>query len=90
MLDIKRVFNDEVTGWKRNIEFTYNGETYGLLLSWDEDYGFEDVIWNKDGNMISRPDWVKDYMSNSLDDEEEKGIFSFLYDLDALTYGVKA
>jgi hypothetical protein len=82
MIEIGKVFNNEVTGWKRNIEFTYEGKTYGLLLSWDEDYGFDDVVWNENGNVIKRPDWVNDYYSKNIG---ETGYYSLCFDLDDLT-----
>jgi hypothetical protein len=90
-LTIDRVTNEEITGWNRNIEFTYNGEGYSVLLNWDTDYGYTIFNWtNNMGHQIAPPSWVKDYKSNDPDFQDEDSHFAFHSDLDRLTNEVNA
>jgi hypothetical protein len=83
-LTIDRITNEEITGWNKNIEFTYNGEGYSVLLNWDTDYGYTIFNWtNNMGHQIAPPEWSKEYKSKSL--ENEIGVFGLCFDLDNIS-----
>ena len=56
----------EETGWKRVINFTYEGNEYESLLFWDEFQGYE-LIWrSENGEFISKkPKWAYDWDENA-------------------------
>jgi hypothetical protein len=90
-LTIDRMTNEEITGWNKNIEFTYNGEGYSVLLNWDTDYGYTIFNWtNNMGHQIAPPSWVNDYKSDDEGLEGEDSHFMFWSDLDRLTNEVNA
>ena len=85
-LQIKETSTDEVTGWVRYIEFSYDNKDYSVKLHWDAYDGYDIYSWNNiDGNWeVSAPDWVHNYKSKSLGDNE-KGFFALCFDLDELS-----
>lgn len=90
-LKIDEVFNEEVTGWNKNIKFTYNSEGYSVLLNWDADYGYTIFNWtNNMGHQIAPPEWSKEYKSNDPDFEDEDSHFALCSDLDRLGNEVNA
>jgi hypothetical protein len=90
-LQIKEVSTDEVTGWVRYIEFSYDNKDYSVKLHWDAYDGYDIYSWNNiDGNSeVSAPDWVQNYKSKSLGDDEN-GFFALCFDLDNLSESVSA
>lgn len=97
MLEIKQMFNDEITGWKRNVEFIYQNKTYNVLISWSEDYGYNflwfkgnynDESYSSDYDFYLEPEWVKNYVS--IFNEDLKGSYALFYDLDDLTQKMSA
>ena len=90
-LQIDRVYNEEVTGWNKNINFTYNGEGYCVLLNWDTDYGYTIFNWaNNLGHQIAPPSWIDNYKSDDESLEGEDSHFALWSDLDRLTNEVNA
>jgi hypothetical protein len=93
-LTIDRMTNEEITGWNKNIEFTYNGEGYSVLLNWDTDYGYTIFNWtNNMGHQIAPPEWSKEYKSDDPDSDYldgEDSHFALCSDLDKLTNEVNA
>ena len=84
-IQIDRITNEEITGWNKNIEFTYDGEGYSVLLNWDTDYGYTIFNWSVNGDFIATPDWVESY--KSVDPTSiEKGFFALCTDLDNISY----
>ena len=91
ILQIDRVYNEEVTGWNKNINFTYNGEGYCVLLNWDTDYGYTIFNWANDlGHQIAPPSWIDNYKSDDESLEGEDSHFMLWSDLDRLTNEVNA
>lgn len=90
-IQIKETSTDEVTGWVRYIEFSYDNKDYSVKLHWDAYDGYDIYSWNNiDGNSeVSAPDWVHNYKSKSLGDDE-KGFFALCFDLDNLSESVSA
>jgi len=87
-IEVTGLFNNQVSGWKRNIDFTYNGDTYGVLLECDEHNGYDLNYWEVNGeHTYKQPDWVKDYRSVNL--EGESGLFALCFDLDDMTCDMK-
>ena len=66
----------EETGWKRRLDFQYEGNDYQLTLFWDEFNGYE-IFWRVPDKT---PDWVVEW-----DSEAHEGM-SFEHYLDELTY----
>ena len=66
----------EETGWKRRLDFQYEGNDYQLTLFWDEFNGYE-IFWRVPDKT---PDWVAEW-----DSEAHEGM-SFEHYLDELTY----
>ena len=89
-IQVKQVSNDEITGWERYIEFSYDNKDYSVSLHWDAYDGYDIYSWNNiDGNSeLSAPDWVKDYKSKSLNGNEN-GFFALCFDLDDISYEIK-
>jgi hypothetical protein len=90
-LKIDEVFNEEVTGWNKNIKFTYNSEGYSVLLNWDADYGYTIFNWtNNMGHQIAPPEWSKEYKSDDEYLNMDHPYFALCSDLDRLTNEVNA
>lgn len=64
----------DVTSYDKNIEFTYNGETYEVILHWDNQQGYE-LMWVT--YVEQTPQWAEDYYDETGEDLE--------YALDVLT-----
>ena len=75
--------SEESTGWKRWINFTYEGKTYEATLFWDLD-GYELFFNSEDGvaynGMYDMPEWAKEW-----DEVNDSGLILSHY-LDDLTY----
>lgn len=79
----------EITGWKRYISFTYDGNQYEAILHWDSD-GYELFFTSENGvayqGLWNMPDWAENW-----DETKHDGQYLNWY-LDDLTFemeGVK-
>ena len=73
MLNIKGV-SQEVTAYKKRLDFEYEGKSYGVVLQWDEHEGYD--LWFKSESVT--PEWAIEW------DEELHGA-SLEYILDELS-----
>ena len=71
----------EETGWKRVINFTYDGNKYEVLLFWDEFQGYE-IIWRWRNETLNNkaPEWASEW------DEDAHDGMTLEHYLDDLTY----
>ena len=71
----------EETGWKRRLDFQYEGNDYQLTLYWSEFDGY-DIVWRfcNSKQIIHTPTWVVEWDSEAHQD------MSFEHYLDELTY----
>ena len=71
----------EETGWKRRLDFQYEGNDYQLTLYWCEFDGY-DIVWRfcNAKQIIHTPAWVVEWDSEAHQD------MSFEHYLDDLTY----
>jgi hypothetical protein len=69
----------EDTAWDKRITFTYEGETYSVLLHWDSYDGY-DLNFLDGRRFISSPDWAIEWEEN-----QQYGAESLEYTLDSLT-----
>jgi hypothetical protein len=78
-IEIKSVTKDE-TAYDKYVQFTYEGESYSVLLHWDKYEGYEITFTelNKVYQWIDDPEWAINWEDNN--DNE-----SLAYVLDNLT-----
>jgi hypothetical protein len=78
MIEIKSITKEE-TSYDKYVQFTYEGESYSVLLHWDKWDGFDLTFTELDRtrNWIDAPDWAITWDENN---EESLG-----YTLDQLT-----
>ena len=65
----------ENTAWDKRITFTHEGETYEVLLHWDNNDGYSLYFFDQ----VS-PDWADEW-----EDNQQYGAESLEYVLDSLT-----
>ena len=77
-IEIKGITKEE-TAYDKYVQFTYEGESYSVLLHWDKWDGFDLTFTELDStrNWIDAPDWAITWDENN---EESLG-----YTLECLT-----
>jgi hypothetical protein len=72
---------NETTGWKRRINFQYEGKDYEAILFWNEFDGYELYWKNDEGYMGGKtPEWAINW------DEDMSEGYSLEHWLDELTF----
>jgi hypothetical protein len=78
--------SEEITGWKRYISFTYEGNQYEATLYWDSE-GYELIFKSENGvaykGFYDMPQWAENW-----DEENESGLILSHY-LDDLTHDLE-
>jgi hypothetical protein len=72
----------EETAYDKYIQFTYEGESYSVLLHWDKWDGFDLTFTETTNtrNWIETPEWV-----TTWEDSQQYGAESFEYTLECLS-----
>ena len=75
--------SEEITGWKRYISFTYEGNQYEAALYWDSE-GYELIFISENGitykGFYDAPKWAEEW------DESDHNSMYLNYYLDDLTH----